>query len=110
MHEDLTRCPAWCDSSHEYYTPRAADRSGVVLHWRALRADWDPSIELAHVTKRNRWTDNGTFISTSPGRFKLRLTPYWADADLDGPDGDILATTIERGRQLIDHLDGGGAR
>lgn len=106
---DLTTCPTWCDRSHDDYSHLARVRTGEALHWRAIRADWDPTIELAHVTKRNRWTGQ-PILSSNPGRLRLRLTPYWDGADLGGPDGDVLATTIARGRQLIARLENGADR
>lgn len=107
----LTQCPAWCDGAHEDYTPRVAQPTGEVVHSRAIRADHDPAIELAYVTQRKRWRDHGPYSSTSPGRPQLRLAAYWATADLDGDDGDLLTSTISRGRDLIERLDQiGGAR
>lgn len=106
----LTACPAWCDRAHEDYTPRASQPSGDVTHWRTIHADHDPTIEYVRVTQRTTWKHHGSYSSTRPGQLRLRLTPHWADADLNGPAGDELATTIARGRQLIARLEDGGDR
>ena len=106
-------CPAWCDRTHSDYSSRCTDPNGEVVHWRTLTAADDPSIEYARVTQTNTWrTSSGTypFVTTSPGPLRLVLSPHWATADLNGPDGDELAETITRGRNLIRRLKDGGRR